>query len=387
MCGKSTLSEVLIARFYTFSSSNESNTEKNKYLQEYMLKSLAPQENEYGETPLPGAPTCESLDGLKVVPQQFLDVDRTLKSVERILNKISVPSPFLLFAGQQQSLVYLVCAVVGHENYPTKSAQALPAKIVYGRRWFLESSTPTSEVIQTALLAVKKAKEHELRESFKLKVVPNSSENDKSVTTTPFNCHHDLPLMAVRRAQFEQIESEFNLVETLELVKVDGLSLRLLETKNLSVGGTLYSIELGFAHESPKLFKEFLKKSIVFVCAKNTKADFLHSLFDALLVLSDAEVDEAFAFDGFSRFSRRICPTEIGDFSHETRNLSLSISEGSDTFLSTFEDMSYRIDSTKAPVFNADELGAKQRLFLRGIEEQSGSLVGYLPKEPEIKMV
>lgn len=349
--------------------------------------SSKPRENEYGETPLPGAPTCESVAGVKVVPQQFLEVNRTLQSVEQILSKINVPSPFVLFAGQENGFVYIVCAVVGHENYPGNSSKTMASKIVYGRRWFLEPSTPTSEVVQTALIAVKKAKEHELRESLRLQVMPNLVGITKPAMTTPFNCHQDLPLMANRRQDFQGDDIDFDLYETLRSITVDGLCLRAVEVKQLSVGGMLYSIELYTKGDKPKVFTEFVKNPVVFACPKNSKATFLHRLFDTLLALSDAEVDEAFSFEGFARFSREICPSRIGKFSFETRNLNLGLDGPEEDFLQSFEDMSYRVDSSKAPTFNAGKLGAMQRSFLRAIEERSGRLEGYLPKEPEIKVI
>ncbi len=115
-------------------------------------------ENEFGETALPYAPVIAASSGRCVTPQQFLEVNRTLASVEAILACVQVPENFLLFAGQEQGLVYLLCAVIGHENYITRPEQRNELKIVYGRRWLLEPSTPTSEVVQTALLAVKKAR-------------------------------------------------------------------------------------------------------------------------------------------------------------------------------------------------------------------------------------
>lgn len=48
----------------------------------------------------------------------------------------------------------------GNTNTSTEQAK----KIVYGCRWMLEPTMPISEVVQTVLLAVKKAREHELRE-------------------------------------------------------------------------------------------------------------------------------------------------------------------------------------------------------------------------------
>ena len=70
--------------------------------------SSSAQENRYGETPLPNAPRVLSKDGARVVPQQFLDVNRTLENLETILSRIELPEGFQLFAGQEGSVLSLV---------------------------------------------------------------------------------------------------------------------------------------------------------------------------------------------------------------------------------------------------------------------------------------
>ena len=165
-----------------------------------MFKPLDEQSfNCFGERALPYAPKVKLADGSHAVPQQFIEVNRSLTSVEKILGEISLPENYVLFAGKIDSVVFLQVSVIGCENYPSTPAKSVQlAKIVYGRRWLLEPTTPTSEVVQTAFLAVKKVREHELREHVFLLGEQNNQQNELH-QSTPFNTHLDLPLMAKHR--------------------------------------------------------------------------------------------------------------------------------------------------------------------------------------------
>ena len=194
--------------------------------------------NKYGETPLPYAPKINltysfsaknqhlndmsssnvnsiNEDHQEIIPQQYLDVNRSLKSVENILAKISLPDDYLLFAGQHESVIFLQVGIIGYENYPENKEQKESKKIVYGRRWMLEPTTPTSEVVQTAYLAVKKAREHELREHVffttlsttltaqgNLESQKDTVQKRQNHRTTPFNSHMDLPVMTAYQSDF-----------------------------------------------------------------------------------------------------------------------------------------------------------------------------------------
>ena len=77
---------------------------------------------------------------------------------------------------------------------------------------------PSSEIIQTAFLAIKTAREHEVRELFRLK--------ERGFTCTPFNNHHDLPLMAQHQSLLkcpdsEQQDPEADLKNTLAKIHYD----------------------------------------------------------------------------------------------------------------------------------------------------------------------
>ncbi len=323
--------------------------------------------NDFGELALPFAPSIIANDGEKVVPQQYLHVKRTLDSVENILSRIVVPDGFQLFAGQENGMVYLLCAVVGEENYPVDTSKEVTPKIVYGRRWLLEPSTPTSEVIQTAYLAIQKVREHELREKVVLRT--NSQKGSKA---TPFNCHMDLPLMVAEMSTgHPKPIVSFDIQKLLRDLTVDGMSVICNGSSELSQGRTLFDIELQARNAGPSHFHDLEGKSFSVISISDDHVAFFHSLFEELNSMSNSLISETFEFDGFKRFSRRLDPVRVANFSVKTRN----IKSNDGRFQHAFKDMSYEVDAAKAPFINQGELGEQQRDFVRSFPD----LTGYLP--------
>jgi len=327
--------------------------------------------NSYGETPLPFAPRIQfdGGNGNSVVPQQYLDVQRTLESIENILADITVPEGFLLFAGQEDKTLFIVAAIFGEENYPSESATAKQDKIVYGRRWLIEPTTTTSEVVQTAMLAVKKAREHELREKFTISI--NRHQNK----TTPFNCHQDLPLMAKSQQSLAKANtclSESGIINVLRSVRVAGLKLKFRGMVEL---GERRIIDVLVEQQDKKMiFAEFSGRALTVVCEEQSIEHFIHQLFNTCLLLADRFVEENIGFNGFARFSHDVSPIAVAEFSYLTRN----VTADDPRFDEHFEDMSYRVDSAKAPTISRQRLGEQQREVLA----QYPSLAGYCPNEP-----
>jgi len=320
--------------------------------------------NAFGEVPLPYAPMVTLADGRRAVPQQYIDVVRTQENIEKVLACIKLPKHFQLFAGQEGSVLFLIVAIVGEENYPSANTPRGQQKIVYGRRWLIEQTTPTSEIVQTALLAVKKVREHELRE--KIVVALERGSDLSSVKTTPFNNHHDLPLLA---GNFDSLltDTTLSIKEQCELIQVDGLSLSLL---GQTVIGEQTIAELKLTGQSDQ-FDDLSKRPFV-VVVKHT-AQFAHALAQTLINLSDRYIEEQFFFNDCPRFSRQVSPFRLAEFSYQTRNI-----ESQDLrFTTAFNDMSYRVDAAKAPFISSGCLGDQQRDFLA----QYQHLGGYLPKD------
>lgn len=347
-----------------------------------VIKRLAPlfvasgNASSWGETPLPFAPKIRLNNGTSIVPQQYLVVERSVANVETILQNIEFSDDYILFVNQENGIISLQVGIIGCENYPSNSQQEHENKIVYGRRWLIESTTPTSEVIQTALLALKKAREHELRENVYVML------NHKT-KTTPFNTHQDLPLMK-RHSSFFKLESKTtNSNQTTIRSRVDSILASFkLKSFNIKldtiteISNHKYLIELKLNSTQPNIhFSEFINCSVAILWNNITETQFMHELMNALIQISERYVEENFTFDGFARFSDKLCPKKIAEFSSQTRNIKHKDSR----FDHYFRQMSYDVDSTKAPTFSTNELGEKQR----GSINKHKVSAGYLPYEPE----
>jgi len=325
-----------------------------------------PKQNDFGETPLAYAPTIRLSNGEDAVPQQYLDVERTLSNLSNVLAHISVPRGYQLFAGQEGSCLYLIVGVVGKENYPPNAATAKLDKLVYGRRWLIEPTTPTSEIVQTSLLAIQKVREHEVRELFSVRT---SQGSKATCVTTPFNCHLDLPLMAGNRSMLSREPSApmLDVAAQLKDLKFADYTFE-LQRQILFAGKPIFELRvLGYSQHFPELKNE----SITVVCEQHNCHDFLHQLITVLIAQSDRYVEENFAFKGFKRFSHDLDPVELAKFSYQTRNVKVTDKR----FDKGFKDMSYKVDASKAPSYNDGELGRQQRRLVSSFD----NLGGYLP--------
>ncbi len=338
-------------------------TASNLYRFESADQKLA---NSYGETPLPFAPQVTMQDGRTIVPQQYLDVERTLENLENVLAQISLPKHLQLFAGQEGSVVFLIVGIVGKENYPNALTRAEQDKIVYGRRWLIEPTTPTSEIVQTALLAVKKVREHELREKVCLHIDGTEFGIERRLSTTPFNNHLDLPLLVGQKAEL-QTPSELTVAEQCKQFKVDGMEVGLVRDMQFA-GQTLAEIKLtGNSEQFPELADQTL------VVSFRRASEFAHALMQTLISQCDQYAEQIVRFEGCARFSYRFNPFSLAKFSFQTRN----IQSGDARFDKAFKDMSYRVDAAKAPKLSSGELGQQQRRFLSSYND----LGGYTPLE------
>lgn len=308
---------------------------------------------DYGERALPFAPTVCALGKAVVVPQQFMSVSRSLSQLEAILEQIETIDGYLLFAGEIGGSLYLQVGIIGQENYPTGKLTdgAHGSKIVYGRRWLIEESTPTSEVIQTALLAVQKAREHELREKLSIEF------DGAGHRATPFNSHQDAPLMA-RVKPIVTCANQDSIEQTMSKVRFDERQLILVDVELIDETLRLIRLRLEPEENSARSvgFPEFDNQDII-VCFNQTHSNvLLHAVTEQLIALSNRFIAEHFRFEGFNRFSHRLNPIAVAKFSYDTRR-PLSISR---SFAPYFSSMSYHVDSRKAPRFNSGKLGQYQ---------------------------
>ncbi len=329
--------------------------------------------NEYGEQPIDHAPKVILANGNSAIPQQFLRTYHTRKTLEAIILNVNTPEGFLIFVGERNQELFLQVGIIGCENYPKSSAEQTLAsgessrKIVYGRRWLIERTAPTSEVIQTANLAVKKAREHELREKVFLRTKDES-------TATPFNCHIDLPLMASNPDLFlsEEKQNDLSLLELLQRVSVSELNVDLIRTPIELDGGYIVSLVLSISEDKEERhFPELVDQRVQLFVENLGSSSVLHELMAKLITLSEQYVDSTFSFNGFKRFERSINPLDIADFSVSTRRLKAF----SEKLSKSHGDLSYEIDAKRVPPFSDGALGARQRR--RVLSERN--LCGHLP--------
>ncbi|MCS0609355.1 hypothetical protein NX773_14385 [Massilia solisilvae] len=327
-----------------------------------------------GETPMPLAPRVELTNGKSCIPQHYLQYEQTVESISAVLNDIEAVDDILLFCGEDDFGLYLQAGSVGHDNFKRKG-DAGNRRIVYGRRWRIDTYIPTSEVIQTAFLAIKKACEHEVRELLTI------HDLDAGRTGTPFSTHLDLPLMARFPSLVMRESGSANqpLLETwLHGVRFNGRDIR-IDDVAIHRNGNLV-VDLAFAESSsPRARQGFDHLPMTIVLHELTQASVVHEIMDALIRHSDRLVDEQFRYRGFARFSRDIDPVRLAQMSVSTRNASLR----DEQFERVRTALNYDTDTRRVPSLGAGMLAHRNRQALL----QESGLGGHMPigftSEPE----
>jgi hypothetical protein len=334
-----------------------------------------------GEVTMPYAPSIELPNGNTAIPQHYLRFEHTLASIQLIISQIGLLPLTPIFADSDDGGCYIQVGIIGKENYDKNSA-ALPKKIVYGRKWRIEPSTPTSEIIQTAFLAVKKIWEHELREFFLLK------EERSGKTSAVFSCHHDLPLMADNRDLINDNYSDNNtnthhtkpwtesdLINTFHHASLKAHSFAitdiLVRKQNIIVDVTLAAAPQDTTTcDGLSRFNDF---STTLVLTSFNPSEGLYALMDALIAYSDNIVEDTFCYQGFARFSRQHDPRNIAALSIASRPYTKHMQD--DTFASTFQQLNYETDSCRVPSIGEGVLAEKNRHIISLVD----NLTGHLP--------
>ena len=307
-----------------------------------------------GEKALDNAPKTALADGRFCIPQHYLSYQHSLQSVEQLLMDIDFDPRYPIFASQDDAGIYVQVGIIGVDNY--KSANNGQEKVVYGRKWRVEPQLPSSEIIQTVFLALKKAREHEIRELFRLK------HQDKM--TTPFNNHHDLPLLTNSRERLQpptnntqpQALFRIEIDKILKTIRYDGVQFELLSFMLRPTGE--YLVELKLLPAAGRLLAELSDtKYISFMLAKPTVSYFTHQLMQHLIQLSDRYIDEQFHYRGFNRFSWENDVTAIAQLSTEVRQLHKSADL--DSFNQHWQQSNYETDRSRIPVLSSGPLWYK----------------------------
>jgi len=316
-----------------------------------------------GETAINHAPYIALDNNTQCIPQHYLRYQHNLASVEKLVQEIEYHAQYPIFVCQDETGLYLQIGIIGYDNYQAIDEQS-SFKIVYGRKWRIEPQLPSSEIIQTAFLAIKTAREHEIRELFTL------TQNNK--TSTPFNNHHDLPLLshAINQNKKSQIDS-FNL-DTLEAllkrIQYDQGSFSIIgiEPRKLQSASTpsldQYLVDLSFNASEGTRLAEISSKPFTLLLSKPDINLFFFELMQHLIQLSNRQVDEHFKFRGVTRFSWGNDIEQIAQLSIQTRDKQIS---SKNLFLANeLAHNNYETDKTRVPQITNSAFGSslKQRL-------------------------
>lgn len=307
-----------------------------------------------GEKPIENAPQILLKNGRTCIPQHFLTYQHDRQSIEAVLSDIDYDPRYLLFVSEDGGVPYIQVGIVGYDNYKSKKQQP-GQKIVFGRRWRVEPNLPTSEVIQTCFLAIKKAREHEIRELLSV-----SWDNHKA---TPFNSHHDLPLLARNRDLIETPPTKTrSLGDLISSIRYDRKRLALLDIEQRMSGQWIIDIAFGNKPEDAvTLIVSDLKEDTV-----------LHALIEAMIAKSDRHVDETFKFQGFARFSHQNSLAAISDISVETRGQKSAPDCANMVFDTNLAQEKYDTDSSRVPQLTQSSYSRKLRQRLESLDIKTG---------------
>ncbi len=329
-----------------------------------------------GEYCLISAPVVDLPNGQTCVPQHFYGYHHNLESVEHLLGKISFDQAFPIFCGDDEQGLFIQVGIIGRENYQ-KHRPDRAKKIVYGRKWRVEPNLPTSEIIQTVFLALKKTREHEIRELFTLK-----SKDGKSLST-PFNSHHDLPLMA-QYAELFDLSLDPNALFDMKTVNQTFLRLRFDQTRieclDMSVrpnGKWLIDIifHIGNTEQDSQIeFAELHGIECTLILNKACINELVYELMQCLINLSDRYVEEHFNFNSFARFSRDNNIQAVGEFSINIRKI--HDDKLNDEGKRLISEHNYQVDESRAPKIKL----AQQKERLAPSFQETELMEGILPQ-------
>lgn len=327
-----------------------------------------------GEVVMPHAPQVRLPSGLDCIPQHYLTYEHTLESVADLASRVVFDDETLVFATEDDKGIYIQIGLIGRENYD-RALAVRPRKLVYGRKWRIDSDTPTSEIVQTIFLAIKKAREHEVRELLTVQDLQSGA------TSAPLSCHQDLPLMARNRDWVMGFEGEEG--SQTSVIKALLSNLRFaqralhLQSLNFFGGRAWLSITLGdkpAAREREGGLSEFDHLELCVAFDPSQPHHLIYELQDALIRVSDRHVEETFQFDGFARFSRQIDPRAIARLSVASRPYGRDSQNPS--FYPVFQKSNYSVDAGRAPHLGDGALARRNRGVIEGVE----GLTGHMPR-------
>ena len=305
------------------------------------------------EIPIQGAPSIPVNDSQECIPQHYLSYEHTYKSVTDIINDIGFDERFPIFVSQENNTLLIQVGIIGHDNYKTNN-QLDPLHIVYGRKWRVEKNLPSAEIIQTALLALQKAKEHEMRELFCL------FDRASGKYSTPFNGHHDTPLLVnTLDAVSQQSSSGFTTVTEddlslfLSLCRFDNQKLRLKQSIRIDKKRYVADIQLyrdpNILNSQKILCPELYGRCFNILIDSNDPNVILHQVMTTLIQLGHEHVAEHFTYRGYRRFSQHTDVFVIGELSIATRNKNWSTDPD---FSVAIKANNQAVDASRVPILS-----------------------------------
>lgn len=326
-----------------------------------------------GETPMPFAPQVTLANGKTCTPQHYLQYSQSLATVRDIVSDISVDDLTPIFVAEDHAGLYLQVGMIGRENYD-RSNSSRPHKLVYGRKWRIDANTPTSEVIQTAFLAVKKAREHEVRELLTIVDVQTGK------TSAAFSNHHDLPLMAANSELVETMKDDIitpmQIQAALLGVRYAQRPITVMNVIRHGQLGLIVDLQLGQAPLARKVEGDYAELDdwvFTVLLSQFSATELLYEIMEAFIKHSDRSVDELFRYQGFARFSRRNDPRRLASLSIATRPYARDASNSQ--FTPIFKGLNYEIDSSRVPSLGLGRLAAKNQAII----DRFSNLAGHMP--------
>ncbi len=269
-----------------------------------------------GEKPLQNAPVVRLDNGAACIPQHYLTFAHSQHSLEQIILNCDFDDDYLIMASEDAQGLYVQIGIVGYDTYkpPTPESEK---KIVYGRRWRVERHFPTSELIQTIFLAIKKAREHEVRERFKLCI--------NGRVSAPFSTHQDLPLIVSQATQLttNRLNDDMDTFShgskmLLKNIRFDQGYLTITNIESRNNGQVLVDLNLTTSSHSQLPENHKVNELTLILTSPNTN-ELLFALMEKLIERSDRYVDERFCYRQVNRFSREMSVQKIARLSLQTR--------------------------------------------------------------------
>lgn len=315
-----------------------------------------------GESPIPHAPLVPLGQGDYCIPQHYLRYTHSKSSIEKIVAECSFDKNYLFFVGEDETTgLYLQVGIVGYDTYKRGNK-----KIVYGRKWRVDSQTPTSEIIQTLFLAVKKAREHEIRELLKLQV------NGK--WSAPFSTHQDLPLIAKHAAQLSLRDEDCSfsafkqhLTILTKNLTFDGKPIQMVNIEKRR--NTQILLDLRLPEQEDIHLSLHTSQILTLILPSACPNVFLHLLMDALIAASDAYVAEHFRFQKVNRFSTGISILALASLSLRTR-----AAQGNPELAQSLAQLNAQVDQSRVPTVSGSQARKVQTKLY-----EFGTLDGFYP--------